>query len=785
MTVANRENEPFRLRSLDEENPWPGLAPFDTADRRFFKGREREADLLHRMVQREIVTVLFGKSGLGKSSLLQAGLFPLLDDESLPVYVRFDFSTARPRLGAQVKEAIAGSAADAGVEAPESVDAESLWEYLHRRDNDFWSRRNRLVVPLLVFDQFEELFTLGRRGPTRAEATETFISELADLVEGAPPRELLERVEREPREAERFDFELHDYKVILTLREDFLPDLEELRPRMVSIGRNRFRLRHMKGDSALRVVRQVPELISEEVAARVVRFVAAAGDPSEQMSALAVEPALLSLFLRELNERRKKKGRATITEDDFEGSREAILTDFYERSTGDMPSVRSFVEEKLLTPSGERDSVALETALAAGISREAIATLEDRRLVRIEKSGRQDRLELTHDRLTEVVVRSRDDRRRREQEEEEREKRRVAESEARSARRQRNLVVALLGLAILGFVISWAALKGKERAQRQRLAAVKAQLESRDPGTVVRAVEELVNSLEQDVDAMLGLIPADQLRSNEWLARLVLALDRNPGQPGRQGWASEVRAALGEAISRAKGIPPPPHREVDEGLNPRVRIEGGSFSMGSHPGAGREDERPQREVTLSEFWIQQHEVTREEYRRFDLAREFPEGSDRLPATRVDWFDAMAYAAWLGGSLPTESQWEFAARGAAGRTYPWGEEAPSRERANFGQDSGAPAVVLGHPKGATLEGVHDLAGNVWEWCRDWYGDYPKGAEENPLGPEEPKEGRPRRVRRGGSFAVESGAALRAASRSPFLATFTDDDTGFRVAWTEMK
>ncbi len=143
-------------RLTNAQNPWPGLVPYREADHEFFQGRQTESDDLFRLVMRERVTVLLGRSGFGKSSLLQAGLFPRLRQQNaLPVYVRLRFSPDQPSLSEQVKRAVLSEAAANRVEAPQETEHETLWEYFHRQDADFWSARNRLITPVLVFDQFE------------------------------------------------------------------------------------------------------------------------------------------------------------------------------------------------------------------------------------------------------------------------------------------------------------------------------------------------------------------------------------------------------------------------------------------------------------------------------------------------------------------------------------------------------------------------------------------------------------------------------------------------------
>ena len=195
--------------------------------------------------------------------------------------------------------------------------------------------------------------------------------------------------------------------------------------------------------------------------------------------------------------------------------------------------------------------------------------------------------------------------------------------------------------------------------------------------------------------------------------------------------------------------------------------------MGSDVG----DQGREHWVSLSPFYIQEHPVTNAEYQRFRPEHQFPKGKEDHPVVNVSWAEAMAHAQWLGGSLPTEAQWEFAARGTEGRHYPWGESEPTSERANYlatGKEGTTP--VKSFPKGATPEGIHDLAGNVCEWCRDWYGPYEGEEERDPVGP----QGGSFRVLRGGGFS-SIPETLRAACRGRYhpVGRF---DIGFRVAWS---
>ena len=143
---------------LDKDNPWPGLESFEEDAHAFFFGRDREIKLLRDHVLDSQVTVLYGRSGLGKTSLLQAGLFPSLRERHLlPIYVRFDLKPGAAPLTQQLHHAVRDSIMADVSDPMLPLDAESLWEYLHRNDFELWSGRNYPLIPVIVLDQFEEL----------------------------------------------------------------------------------------------------------------------------------------------------------------------------------------------------------------------------------------------------------------------------------------------------------------------------------------------------------------------------------------------------------------------------------------------------------------------------------------------------------------------------------------------------------------------------------------------------------------------------------------------------
>ena len=153
--------------AIDRENPWPGLATFTEEQAGLFYGRDAEIRDLTKRAERNPLTVLFGQSGLGKSSLLQAGVFPRLRAASYwPIYLRLDHGPGAPTPTEQIKALVQADTARAGswTKPGSAKPGESLWEFFHHRDDRLVSAAGKTIVPVLVFDQFEELFTLGAGG---------------------------------------------------------------------------------------------------------------------------------------------------------------------------------------------------------------------------------------------------------------------------------------------------------------------------------------------------------------------------------------------------------------------------------------------------------------------------------------------------------------------------------------------------------------------------------------------------------------------------------------------
>jgi formylglycine-generating enzyme required for sulfatase activity len=226
---------------------------------------------------------------------------------------------------------------------------------------------------------------------------------------------------------------------------------------------------------------------------------------------------------------------------------------------------------------------------------------------------------------------------------------------------------------------------------------------------------------------------------------------------------------------------------------PMVLIPGGDFVMGSPDEEGYEDEHPEHRVSLAAFYLDKYEVTNARYDKFleDTGHVRPEYWEQLdlsvhgevPVVGVAWADGQAYCEWAGKRLPTEAEWEYAARGMDRRRYPWGNTEPDAHLANYGKRwshkfyQDRLATAKSHEEGKGPYGTHNMAGNVWEWVADWYEEkyYQGSPAQNPPGPPTGKM----KVVRGGSWNF-SPQYLRAASRLKFPPISRTADIGVRCA-----
>jgi WD40 repeat protein len=513
-------NEPEAVARLDAENPWPGLLSFREDEEEFFGGRDDAIEALSRRVSTDQLTLVFGHSGLGKTSLLRAGLFPRLRAAYFfPVYIRLEF-VSRRSVRVQIQDEIMKQAAEFDIEATPPRQDESLAAYLQRDDVDFWNDRNFPCKLVLVFDQFEELFTKG------ADFSAELVQELAPLTETSRSRA----------------------RVVLTIREDYVGQLETLSHRFRSVFVNRFQVRRMFGEEALASVMKAGakgDVIEEAVARRVIRFVGGIKDdpeeepdPSERLPVeqLKIEPALLSVICSELNIARKETHANRITNAMLAARKQAILTTFYERSfEGVSPAMRRLVEDDLVMRDGKsRDSIAEQRALQKpGITSEDVEKLIARRVLRPLDVGDTRRLELTHDLLAPEAAASRA--RREEIERAERkldEERRAHEQqiaeaekslqETKRALRTSRKVAAAIGMSFVMFaaliaLLGYMYFASSKARKREAVQAYRSAMQAFDDQRPSEGLANLARSLDRDPDnETIRSMMTDRLLRDGW-----------------------------------------------------------------------------------------------------------------------------------------------------------------------------------------------------------------------------------------------------------------------------
>ncbi len=568
------------LPMIDAERPWPGLLPFTEDARMYFHGREAETDDLFRLIEREPLTVLFGQSGLGKSSLLNAGVFPYLRRAGyLPVYLRLSLEATAPELIEQVWHALICACVDHEVSATPPQPDDSFWQYLHRPSTRFLNPHGRPVVPVLAFDQFEEIFTLGRQTPEQTARTRVLLQQLGELIENRLPPALENELTKHPERMDEFDLLRQNVKIVFTFREDYLAEFEGLKTLIRPIMQNRMRLAPMRGDRASEAIQQAAAgRLSAPVATRIVRFVGgAAMDGVGRLDEISVEPALLSLVCRELNEQRISLRQTEISADLLQGENtQQIIAQFYSQGFANLDvRVRYFVEDRLLTAAGYRDSCALENALTEhGVSEEAIQTLVDRRILRREERGGLVRLELIHDVLAIVAKASRDARRE------------AAALEAAqrllATQRRRQRIVAAWAAVLVAVLIAVSALalfairrrndavraqllavSAQQRADQQAQRAIDQQKIAQSESARASSAEQLAKSKQlqladalEKADAATGEATSEAAQKEKQRWEAVVWAAAADEQLDSHGTGEQLRACV-DSTNRLAGDPPP------------------------------------------------------------------------------------------------------------------------------------------------------------------------------------------------------------------------------------
>jgi hypothetical protein len=347
----------------ENKSTFLGLRSYTEANSNAFFGRDNEIDATTALIQLNPLTIVFGRSGTGKTSLLNAGVFPKLrKNYCLPFRIRLEFNHGSPDLVTQVKNVLKKEIDNYGFNVQTYPGEETLWEYFHKEL--LWVS----ITPILVFDQFEEIFTLAKTHPRWTNEMPAFWEELSDLIENNIPKKL-EYQFLNHRDQIAYNYKTQRTKIVFAFREEYLPEFETIASKIPSLKYSRFRLLPMNGHQAYEVITKTwKENINPSEARHIVSYFT--NEPGlDDYSLLTVEPSLLSQVCAYIDKERIESGGGKVSAELLKKyPKETILRSIYDEAvTASNDSLKlsqganagrnlmkEFVEEKLISSQGYR-----------------------------------------------------------------------------------------------------------------------------------------------------------------------------------------------------------------------------------------------------------------------------------------------------------------------------------------------------------------------------------------------------------------------------------------------
>ncbi|MBC8265243.1 MAG: SUMF1/EgtB/PvdO family nonheme iron enzyme [Anaerolineales bacterium] len=778
------------------ERPYKFLDYFEAADQVIFKGRELEAPALQRQIMAHKLTVLYGASGVGKTSLIQAGVIPRLHEDGYRAFCVRSLEDPAQAIKAEALRLIR----DPEAQLDEEARATALHAYL----SQVLPPETRLVVFL---DQFEEFFIRLGDGVRRA-----FVEELAACLED----------------------DALEMRAVISLRDDYFQRLDEFDERYPKIFDNRFRLRNLDEDKARLAIFLPAQQFGLSFEDELLRQLLA------DLESGGVEPAQLQIVCHKLYEDLANSGQpGTFTLDRYQklGGTKAILAGYLddvleklpeeeqELARGVLKSMVTGEETKAALSAREiaQDEIVRQLGLDEGTVGRILAELRDSRVVRKLTLARGESYELAHEVMVEKVWQW------------------VTEAEARFkyARdmlrqdlnnfRNLGILMPLDRLEIVNLYRKEMSLSEEEQALLFRSAlAVGYEVEywrarADQAGLLEQLEDEWLIKLEGEATAAEAIVALGGIATPRLVERLTQMVEADFVEGvGRDVLHLTTSRQQRAVVALSKMTCPEANAALDRWTpESMVLIPAGPFTMGSTESG---NEGPVHQVWLDAFWMARYPVTNAEYAEFVAAsgyqgrkywteagwewkeqerRNQPREWGKLKSKRdhpvryITWYEAVAYARWRGAMLPSEAQWEKAARGGLQipnlqspisniqlidnpnpeRRYPWGDKFDKNKCTTSESRIGDTTPVGKYsPVGDSPYGVADMAGNVWEWTSSLYWPYPYSVEGGREDPDAPG----RRVLRGGSFSYDLKLA-RCSSRHFGDPDFVWLDDGCRVGW----
>lgn len=398
----------------NNNNPWKGLDSYSYSDNSIFYGRTDETDELVDTIINNRFTILYGPSGVGKSSLLNAGVRPKLSESNyfvVDVSMRqFDLKSnlsISAQILARVKKCAKSGQIDItplSKSGDKGFYEDSLWYFFHT--NEFWSSKNELLTPIVIIDQFEDIF----KDEVRELSPEQFFNNLDELSNVVPPMSMREDLQN--MESFRYN-QSADFRFVFSLREDYLPRLDDYvySLNIPELRKSRYSITLLDKKQAREIILGPANgIVSDNVADKIIEILSS--QASHNCLLHKIEPFLLSLFMYRVYIEMTKRGLSVISDELINKIGADVVNDFYVESMKKVSSkAMKHLENVLLTPKGHRDSISYDKLMASEkVTDEELKTLLGARIIKKYTINSVDRYEFTHDILSKYAQKNKEKR---------------------------------------------------------------------------------------------------------------------------------------------------------------------------------------------------------------------------------------------------------------------------------------------------------------------------------------------------------------------------------------